>query len=255
MSRKVSIWVGAGIALVLVIGLLAGTVLAQGSTRVPRTSWGRRGGSGLGGGGMMGSLGGGGMMDSWGDAASECPGMGGWTSPGTGTPITLDQAVEAAQEYLAAYGNPDLALAEVMEFTQNFYAEVEEISTGVGAFELLIDRYTGSVYPEPGPNMMWNTKYGHMGDRGGMTGGSWDQLTGSATVTPEEARTQAQEYLDGYLPGASVDDEVDAFYGYLTLHVLQDGEVIGMLSVNGYTGAVWYHTWHGDFIAMRELEA
>jgi hypothetical protein len=25
-----------------------------------------------------------------------------------------------------------------------------------------------------------------------------------------------------------------------------------MLSVNGYTGAVWYHTWHGPFVAMEE---
>ena len=94
---------------------------------------------------MMGGAGGAGMMDSWGDAASDCPGMGGWTSPSTGTPMTLDQAVEVAEEYLSAYGNPDLALAEVMEFTQNVYAVVEETSTGVGAFELLIDRYTGSV--------------------------------------------------------------------------------------------------------------
>jgi len=25
-----------------------------------------------------------------------------------------------------------------------------------------------------------------------------------------------------------------------------------MLSVNGYTGAVWYHTWHGSFLGMKE---
>ena len=41
---------------------------------------------------------------------------------------------------------------------------------GIHAFELLIDRHSGAVYPEPGPNMMWNTKYGHMG---GMMGGRW----------------------------------------------------------------------------------
>ena len=29
--------------------------------------------------------------------------------------------------------------------------------------ELLIDLYTGNAWPEYGPNMMWNTKYGHMG--------------------------------------------------------------------------------------------
>ena len=56
----------------------------------------------------------------------------------------------------------DFAVAEVMEFKNNFYAVVEEPSTGRGAFELLIDPYTGAVAPEPGPNMMWNDKYGHM---------------------------------------------------------------------------------------------
>ena len=61
------------------------------------------------------------------------------------TPITLDQAVESARQYLTSYGNPDLVLTEVMQFSSNFYAEVEEKNTGIHAFELLIDRYTGAV--------------------------------------------------------------------------------------------------------------
>ena len=177
-----------------------------------------------------------------------CPGMGGWGRgyPDTDTPLSIDQATEVVQGYLAAYGNPDLALTEVMEFSNNFYAEVEEKSTGVHAFELLINRYTGQVYPEPGPNMMWNTKYGHMG-------GWWGGRPGSeVTVTPAQARQYAQQYLDRYLPETTVAEEADAFYGYYTIHVLQDGQIVGMLSVNGYTGQVWYHTWHGDFIGMAE---
>ena len=138
-----------------------------------------------------------------------------------------------------------------MEFSENFYAEVEEESTGVHAFELLIDRYTGVVSPEPGPNMMWNTKYGHMG---GMMGGWGRQQAGSMSVTPEQAHDVAQQWLDRYLPGSSAAQEADAFYGYYTIHVVKDGQVYGMLSVNGYTGEVWYHTWHGDFINMKELE-
>lgn len=179
-------------------------------------------------------------------------GMGGysrrnWATPGKTTPLTLDQATEAARQYLSAYANPDLALAEVMEFSDNFYAEVEEESTGIHAFEVLIDRYTGAVYPEPGPNMMWNAKYGHMGSGLGQSGGTM-------TVTPEQARTSAQQWLDVYLPGTTVAEAADAFYGYYTIHVLKDGQVYGMLSVNGYTGDVWYHTWHGDFVAMKEVE-
>ena len=175
-----------------------------------------------------------------------CPGMDGWGYSGTGTPLTIDQATEAVQRYLAAYGNPDLILAEVMEFSDNFYAEVEEKSTGVHAFELLINRYTGQVYPEPGPNMMWNTKYGHMG-------GWWGGRPGSElTVTPAQARQYAQQYLGRYLPGTTVAEEADAFYGYYTIHVLKDGHIVGMLSVNGHSGQAWYHTWHGDFVGMAE---
>jgi hypothetical protein len=29
--------------------------------------------------------------------------------------------------------------------------------------------------------------------------------------------------------------------------------VAGMLSVNGYTGQIWYHTWHGAFVQMKDL--
>ncbi len=183
----------------------------------------------------------------------------GWSNPGNQSPLTIDQAVEAAHQYLSAYGNPDpstgsgqvLALTEVMEFSDNFYAEVEEKSTSVHAFELLVDRYSGAVYPEPGPNMMWNTKYGHMGR---MMGGWGSWQSGPMTVSAEQARKYAQQWLDQFLPGTLVAESADAFYGYYTIHVLKDKSISGMLSVNGYTGEVWYHTWHGDFVGMKELE-
>jgi len=98
---------------------------------------------------------------------------------------------------------------------------------------------------------MWNTKYGHMGGRGG----GWGSLqTGPASVTPEKAVEIAQEWLDQYLPDTSAAQDADAFYGYYTIHVFKDGQVYGMLSVNGYTGEVWFHTWHGYFVNMKELE-
>ncbi|OGO38923.1 MAG: hypothetical protein A2W35_15370 [Chloroflexi bacterium RBG_16_57_11] len=163
----------------------------------------------------------------------------------------MDQAAEAARQYVEAYGNPDLTLTEVMEFENNFYVEVEEKSTSVHAFELLVDRYSGVVSPEPGPNMMWNTRYGHMG---GMMGGWRGQQVGSMTIPQEQAREIAQHWLDRFMPGTSAAEEADAFYGYYTIHVMQDGHVSGMLSVNGYSGEVWYHSWHGSFIDMQELE-
>jgi len=173
------------------------------------------------------------------------------------------------QQYLKSYNNADpsatsgqvLALAEVMEFDNNFYAVITDKGAGTGAFELLVDRYTGSVYPEPGPNMMWNTRYGHMAGLGGMMGrfggmmGRFgdQQRQGAVAVTVTQARTAAQQWLDANQPGARLADDEMQFPGYYTMDFLKDGKVSGMLSVNGYTGQIWYHTWHGDFISEQEF--
>ncbi len=265
----------------LIVGLLALAGLAA-----VASAQGPMGGSGFGGyggsgfGGMMGGYGGsgfGGMMNGlrgmmggfgngwvgnmmgsgngdYGDMdPQDCHGD--WGNPGDGEPLTLDEATRRAEEYIRSLNNDDLALAEVMAFENNFYAEVAEESTGTHAFELLIHRYTGAVTPEPGPNMMWNAKYGHMSGFGGMMGGWWGTPAGGEmTVTPAQALENAQQWLATNQPGSTVADEADAFYGYYTIHTLKDGQVTGMLSVNGYSGAVWYHSWHGDFIAMKTLD-
>jgi len=46
--------------------------------------------------------------------------------------------------------------------------------------------------------------------------------------------------------------QADTFPGYYTIHALEGDRVAGMLSVNAYTGAVWYHWWHGRFLSMIE---
>ncbi|MBT0158397.1 hypothetical protein G4O51_00230 [Candidatus Bathyarchaeota archaeon A05DMB-2] len=168
----------------------------------------------------------------------------------TATLITINNAVTIAQNYVASLNNPDLAVDEVEEYTQNFYVLIYEKSTGNGAFEMLIDKYTGRIYPEPGPNMMWNTKYGMMSR--GMMGWLQGTPTTAMTVTVEQAKANAQQFLNTYYAGTTVGD-IDTFYGYYHVDVLHNGNTYGMLSVNGYTGQVWYHTWHGAFIQEAEL--
>jgi hypothetical protein len=177
-------------------------------------------------------------------------GYAGITAPTTGTPITIDTAVGIAQNYVASLSNKDLAIDEVEEYTQNFYVLVKEKSTGLGAFEMLIDKYTGAIAPEMGPNMMWNTKYGMMS--GGMMGWTAGTTTGPMTVTVDQAKAYAQQFLTANYPGTTVGG-IDTFYGYYHVDVLSAGNTYGMLSVNGYTGQVWYHTWHGAFIQAVEL--
>lgn len=172
------------------------------------------------------------------------------TGPVQGPTITLDTALSTAKNYLASLNNPDLAIDEVEEYSQNFYVLFYEKSTGIGAFEMIVDKYTGEIYPEMGPNMMWNTKYGMMS--GGMMGWTTGAQNGPLTVTVEQAKTYSQQFLDANYPGTTI-GSVDKFYGYYHVDVLQAGNTYGMLSVNGYTGQVWYHTWHGTFIQEAEL--
>jgi hypothetical protein len=161
--------------------------------------------------------------------------------------LSLEDAQAAVERYVDRWSDVDLHVTEVMEFEHNFYAIVAEEDTGIGAMELLVDKASGAVGPEPGPNMMWNAKYGMHGGGGmGMTGG---YATGEVTLSAEDAETVAQRWLDANLPGHSA-GEADPFYGYYTLHFLKDGELEGMLSVHGSTGDIWYHSWHGDFVAM-----
>jgi len=160
----------------------------------------------------------------------------------SGNRISLDEAVQKVQAYAASVGS-NFQASEIMEFTNNFYAAVVEKDTGKAAFEVLVDPSTGSVFPEYGPNMMWNVKYGHMGN-----GSSQEN-----TVTFEQARAEAQKALDAQIPGAKVEPDGYTFYGYYTFDYKLNDQIAGMLSVNGFNGQVWLHTWHGQFISEKEL--
>lgn len=170
--------------------------------------------------------------------------------------IGIDRAVTIAQTAANSYAGGGLAVDEVIEFTNNYYASIREKSTSIGAFEILINKSTGSTMPEP-TNMMWNNKYGMMrgGNMGGgMMGNFGVAGTGPMTVTSDQARDIAQRWLDANQSGATANPP-DAFYGYYTVDFQRGGKLAGMLSVNGYSGQVWYHTWHGDFIQTKDLGA
>lgn len=203
-------------------------------------------------------------------------------------PLSLDQAVGKAQDYLKTLNNPDLVLTELIEFDNHFYFVTKEKSTGVYAFESQMDKLTGSVHPAPGPNLMWNTQYGMttmMQDMMGssmmpMGGGMMSNMMGSPTpieptadlpISPEQAKQASRQFLEkanaavpampmmqmpmpsNPLQGAVVGGKVRKFYGYYTLDLVKDGKLVGLLSVHGYTGQVWHQAWHGSFVAVKEL--
>jgi hypothetical protein len=188
-------------------------------------------------------------------------------------PNSLEQVRTIAQQYLASTRNPNLGIKEIMEFQNNFYVMYYEKDTGIGAFEMLVWKQapssemmggsmgigggmmgygmmTGTIVPEPGPNMMWNTKYSMTQ---GMMGSRWQTGTsGQMQVSEHEARSVAETYLSQNFPGTHVEG-ITRFYGYYTIDFQKDGKIVGMLSVNGYSRQVWYHSWHSAFIQEVEL--
>jgi hypothetical protein len=185
----------------------------------------------------------------WGGCRGRWTGTTSYPTTGTATtPLMITQAAEVTKAYVASLNNPDLTVKEIEEYANNFYVPVTQISTGSGAFELLINKYTGIVTPEPGPNMMWNTQYTF-----GRGFCNWLQgTTATPTVTVEQAKTNAQQYLTTYLQGTTVGDAT-AFSGHYTIEVLNNETPYGMLSVNTFTGQVWYHTWHGTFVQEQAV--
>ncbi len=221
--------VGGAAILGLTAAFGAGSLLSRSGFK-PFTGW--TGGDGrIVGGAGPGMMGDGGMMGGWNGTS------------GTGRRLSLDQITGIAEQYAAGYGS-NLQVAEVMEFSNNFYAVLQEKDTGRGAMEILISPYSGAVSPEMGPNTMWNTKYGHMS--GGFA-------LGDNALAMAQARGLAQKALDASFPGATVHTDGRTFYGYYTFDYDINGRTAGMLSVNGSTGAVWFHTWHGQFIAEKEI--
>jgi len=79
-------------------------------------------------------------------------------------------------------------------------------------------------------------------------------VSATMTVTPEQAVQYAQQYLDTNYAGATAATNPMQFYGYYTFDFEKDGTIAGMLSVNGYSGQVILHTWHGTFIEEVEYE-
>jgi hypothetical protein len=147
-------------------------------------------------------------------------------------PISETNARNQALAYANRY-YPGASIGDFMEFSLNYYVELKD-TLNMSITAILVDRYTGAVSPEPGPNMMWDT-----GNRG-------QSSTASVAYDLAGGKSQAEKFLAGYLPEATIQDST-SFPGYYTFDFGR-GKIEGMLSVNSYTGEIWVHTWHGQYI-------
>ena len=169
-------------------------------------------------GGMMGANRGGSMMDTR-----------TWLA-GNGVQVTSIAAARARAD--AAASPSGLHTGEVMQFSDNFYVELKDAS-GASATEVLVDPATGAVFTEFGPAMMWSTG------------------RASYAISADRASSLAADWLRTNAPGQTV-GSTDIFPGHYTMDTVSGGNTVGMLSVNATTGAVWYHTWHGTYIAKED---
>jgi len=226
-----------GALLTAVVALVASTAVAVGTLDGPRSGpLGTRGDGQSPYGNMMGGQGqrsGAGMM------GSSMTGSTGFVSlPGNGVSVS---GIPAARTRAATAAKPaGLHPGEVMWFDNGFYVELKD-SSGRPATEIIVDPRNGAVSTEPGPAMMWNTRFGMMRTGGRSTG----------TVDATKARGIATSWLASNRPGTTI-GSIDAYPGYFTIDLQRNGVVSGMMSVNSSTGAAWYHTWHGAFIAMED---
>ncbi len=102
-----------------------------------------------------------------------------------------------------------------------------------------------------GGGMMGGGPTGMMGNASGWTSAREGLPDGA--VTGSEAVALADRWLAQARPGEQAEDEAKSFPGYFTIDTVAGGRIVGMLSVNARTGAVWYHDWHGRFLSEREF--
>jgi hypothetical protein len=173
---------------------------------------------------------------------------------------------DRVESWLSTQGFASFKVSEVMAFTNNDYVAVSD-GKGKPAFELLYTPRASWLMEEP-VSMMWNTRYGMMGGfaetagsgplwgmmgGGGMMGG-WNGWYGGGSgkvTTLAQAVEVANSWLAQYRGAKRAESDGRAFPGYYTLDTTRNGKTAGMLSVNATTGAVWYHGWHGAFVAER----
>jgi hypothetical protein len=175
-----------------VIALVASAAVAAGTLGRPSGPSMMGGSSSMMGGSMMGSAGGMGMT---------------WL-PGDGVAVT---AIPAARARAASAAKPaGLHPGEVMWFDNGFYVELKD-AAGKPATEVIVDPRTGAVSTEPGPAMMWNTRFG-------MHAGSQGANTVSGAVDATKARAIATSWLGANRAGTTDGLVGLGAFGLLFLH-------------------------------------
>ena len=209
------------------------------------------GSNGYGGGyGMMGGFGTNGYSGGYGMMGGGGYGMmgGGYDAKSLGVDLTngevttADQAVAIAKAFIQKL-NQDVVVAELYEFANGYEVELKEGATGAKAYEVMVYKNGGQIITDIRPNIMWNTKYGHM---------NWGN-NGAVTFSEEQATKSAQEFISKLGQGYSI-GKPELAPGYYEFMIQKDGKDYAELDVNGYTGQVWFENWQGPIINTIDVK-
>jgi len=232
MRRDVQV----GALVVAVVALGASVTFAAGRVNSQSSGTSMMGGTGQGSGtSMMGGTGQGSAGSMMGGTMGSMRMV--WL---TGDGVAVPSIPAARAKAKAAATPAGLHPGEVIRFDNGFYVELKDRG-GKAVTEVIVDPRTGAVNTEPGPAMMWNTRFGMMSASGGTNG----------SVSSTKAQAIATSWLAANRVGTTIAG-IDAYPGYFTIDLQRKGVLSGMMSVSSVTGAVWYHSWHGAFIARED---
>lgn len=145
---------------------------------------------------------------------------------------TIDGARTTVQGFIdLAYSN--LKISELWEYRTVYKAELSD-TAGARAFDLIVDKSTGTVSPEMGMAMMLNASYGNGLYRTPAFG------TG-LLVTSQEAADLAQTFVNRNALGYTL-EAPEIYPGYYKFHTKTAAGYGLDIMVNGYNGAIWMHT-------------
>lgn len=163
-----------------------------------------------------------------------------------GEKLDLKELKDKVEDYIHDY-DKDLEIDETFKYDEGYYYfSIKEDDTNRGAMELLVNPYTGNIYPKPGPNVMWNQKYNmkynntYVGSGNSKIKEDYRSDFRKNKISEKEALKKARDYVERYISKEyDVPSNGEEYYGYYAFEIENGNKRVGMININGVTGEVW----------------
>lgn len=142
---------------------------------------------------------------------------------GNGPTTSPEQATASALEAVRVRGWTQLSIDEVHIFPGFYEVEFNDTS-GFKGPEVYVNRDSGAIGPEMGPNLIWDTRYG----------------SGVGTCNAQLDEATARSIASSYLRGLNGSSEIqlgdsERHHGYWEFELMRNGQAINQVNVNDCT--------------------